>query len=364
MFSGRFILSARPEPTAPSWALRQGFAVTWRPKAGRRRREEHRARRPSDGAPTRPCQQRILAARVLSVFGLILTFAVGLSPTSASAQESTGTEPPPDAAPVPTASMPESPPASTAAPRPPTGVPAAAPPGDPAASGGAAVPAPATAPPSQPAAPPPAPTPRVADADPPPFAIHPSAAPGKASPGATTLATNESPNSLPDFSHGGPANSNHTRRSSSGLGLRIAGAIFVAYGVLNLVTTPICRSDSVAEDIQTTCIAASVGVGGTALLIGIPMLVVGRKKRASRPRVRVVTRPAEQEDKRPSRSRGSGNPWHNKKSRTRSSNESVEATGADVASLHPYLAPMSRVDAIGAVVVSVHGLRIGVGGTF
>jgi hypothetical protein len=69
----------------------------------------------------------------------------------------------------------------------------------------------------------------------------------------------------------------------SGLGLIITGSIFTAIGGVNLVTAPLCETSVFASNpqsnTQTLCLGLSLGIGITAAVIGIPMLVVGVNRR-------------------------------------------------------------------------------------
>jgi hypothetical protein len=65
----------------------------------------------------------------------------------------------------------------------------------------------------------------------------------------------------------------------SGLGLIITGSVFTAIGGVNLLTAPICKTDAIASNVQDICLGASIGVGITFMVIGIPMLVVGVSRR-------------------------------------------------------------------------------------
>jgi hypothetical protein len=68
---------------------------------------------------------------------------------------------------------------------------------------------------------------------------------------------------------------------SNGVGYIITGSIFLGLGVLNLATAPLCKTDAVAEDMQDTCLYASLGVGGAFVAVGTPLLIVGIGKRST-----------------------------------------------------------------------------------
>ncbi len=68
---------------------------------------------------------------------------------------------------------------------------------------------------------------------------------------------------------------------SSGIALIVTGSVFTGLGALNLITSPICKLDSAfSPGTQNACLDASLVAGGVFLAIGIPMLVVGTKRRA------------------------------------------------------------------------------------
>ena len=69
------------------------------------------------------------------------------------------------------------------------------------------------------------------------------------------------------------------RPSSSGVGYLVAGGIFTGLGVLNLVTAPLCKTSAIAPSIQDGCLIASLALGGTFFVIGVPLLIVGGVKR-------------------------------------------------------------------------------------
>jgi hypothetical protein len=65
---------------------------------------------------------------------------------------------------------------------------------------------------------------------------------------------------------------------SNGVGLIVAGSIFLAVGVLNLITSPVCLTLN-DHDTRDTCLYASLGVGGVFTAIGLPLLIAGGVKR-------------------------------------------------------------------------------------
>lgn len=110
----------------------------------------------------------------------------------------------------------------------------------------------------------PAPTPLAAPAPPPPPSATQPLPPVQAPPQAE---------SLPDA----PPN----EQPSRGVGLLVAGGIFTGVGALNLLTAPICKTDLVGDrDTQNTCFVTSLVAGGTLLVVGIPLLIVGSVKRS------------------------------------------------------------------------------------
>lgn len=71
-------------------------------------------------------------------------------------------------------------------------------------------------------------------------------------------------------------------RPSSGVGYLAAGGVFTGIGALNLLTAPICKTDLIPNhDTQDACLIASLVVGGTFLVIGVPLLIVGGSKRST-----------------------------------------------------------------------------------
>jgi hypothetical protein len=66
----------------------------------------------------------------------------------------------------------------------------------------------------------------------------------------------------------------------SGLGLIITGSVFTGIGAVNLITSPICKSSIIDPSISDVCLGVSLGIGGTFVAIGIPMLVVGANRRS------------------------------------------------------------------------------------
>ncbi|MBX3185745.1 MAG: hypothetical protein KF819_01970 [Labilithrix sp.] len=78
-----------------------------------------------------------------------------------------------------------------------------------------------------------------------------------------------------------PAPTSSERPPSKGTGLIIAGAIVGGLGVVNLATSPICRTDIVAPSLQDTCFYAALIGGGVLLAVGVPMLIVGLNKQAT-----------------------------------------------------------------------------------
>lgn len=69
--------------------------------------------------------------------------------------------------------------------------------------------------------------------------------------------------------------------SNSGLGLVVAGGLATGIGGLTLATTPLCRLSAIRSSAQPACIATSLAVGGVLAAVGVPLLVLGVRKRAS-----------------------------------------------------------------------------------
>jgi hypothetical protein len=71
-------------------------------------------------------------------------------------------------------------------------------------------------------------------------------------------------------------------RPSSGVGYLAAGGVFTGIGALNLLTAPICKTDLIPDrDTQNACLIASLVLGGTFFVIGVPLLIVGSSKRST-----------------------------------------------------------------------------------
>jgi len=67
---------------------------------------------------------------------------------------------------------------------------------------------------------------------------------------------------------------------SSGAGYITAGAMFTGLGVGNLLTAPLCKTGLISRDLQDGCLYGSLIVGGTFLLIGVPLLIAGAGERS------------------------------------------------------------------------------------
>lgn len=75
---------------------------------------------------------------------------------------------------------------------------------------------------------------------------------------------------------------------SSGLAYIIPGGILVGLGAIDLGTAPLCRLSVIRSSAQPACLVTSIAVGGAALAVGIPLLVVGARRRGSVPAVGVA----------------------------------------------------------------------------
>jgi hypothetical protein len=69
------------------------------------------------------------------------------------------------------------------------------------------------------------------------------------------------------------------RPPSTGLPLIITGSVMLGVGVLNLATSPICKSSAVSHNMQDTCLYLSLGLGGGLVAAGTPLLIVGAGQR-------------------------------------------------------------------------------------
>jgi len=65
----------------------------------------------------------------------------------------------------------------------------------------------------------------------------------------------------------------------SGVGLLVAGGIFTGIGGINLITSPICLVEPFDSSTKNVCLGASLGIGITSLVVGVPMLIVGVNQR-------------------------------------------------------------------------------------
>jgi hypothetical protein len=67
----------------------------------------------------------------------------------------------------------------------------------------------------------------------------------------------------------------------SGLGALIVGSIGMGIGTLNLATLPVCFADFFPSEEQTWCVAEAAVFAGLGLGVGIPVFVLGRRRRAA-----------------------------------------------------------------------------------
>ena len=70
-------------------------------------------------------------------------------------------------------------------------------------------------------------------------------------------------------------------KPTSGLGPMIAGWVGTGLGVINLATIPICFADFYPHNAQDLCLGLSLVIGGVALAVGIPLLIVGYNQRST-----------------------------------------------------------------------------------
>jgi hypothetical protein len=75
---------------------------------------------------------------------------------------------------------------------------------------------------------------------------------------------------------------------SSGLAYLIPGGILAGLGVINLGTAPLCRLSVIRSSAQPACLVTSIAFGGAFLAAGIPLLVVGARRRGAVPAVGVA----------------------------------------------------------------------------
>jgi hypothetical protein len=73
------------------------------------------------------------------------------------------------------------------------------------------------------------------------------------------------------------------KRPSTGTALIITGAVLLGVGVVNLATSPLCKSDAIIRDkkIQDVCFGAALVVGGVMVAVGVPLLIVGLGKHST-----------------------------------------------------------------------------------
>lgn len=63
------------------------------------------------------------------------------------------------------------------------------------------------------------------------------------------------------------------------------GGVLTGLGVANLATAPLCALSAVRSTAQPACLATSIAFGVAFLGAGIPLIVVGAKRKAAAPKV-------------------------------------------------------------------------------
>jgi hypothetical protein len=58
-----------------------------------------------------------------------------------------------------------------------------------------------------------------------------------------------------------------------------AGIVLVGAGTLDLVMSPVCATDFIRRDLHKACLGTTLGVASAALVVGIPLLVIGAGRR-------------------------------------------------------------------------------------
>jgi hypothetical protein len=75
---------------------------------------------------------------------------------------------------------------------------------------------------------------------------------------------------------------------SSGPAYLLPGGILAGLGAINRGTAPLCTLSVIRSSAQPACLAASLAFGGAFLAVGIPLLVVGARRRGAVPAVGVA----------------------------------------------------------------------------
>jgi hypothetical protein len=67
-------------------------------------------------------------------------------------------------------------------------------------------------------------------------------------------------------------------RPGTGIGELVTGSVFLGLGAVNLATSPICLALP-DQSTQKPCLIASLAIGGTFFVVGVPLVAVGAVKR-------------------------------------------------------------------------------------
>jgi hypothetical protein len=68
----------------------------------------------------------------------------------------------------------------------------------------------------------------------------------------------------------------------TGTGMIVTGSILSGIGAVNLITSPLCKTDLIPDsDTQDVCFATSLVIGGAFVAVGIPVLIVGLNRRST-----------------------------------------------------------------------------------
>ena len=69
------------------------------------------------------------------------------------------------------------------------------------------------------------------------------------------------------------------RPPPSGIGALVVGGVGLGLGTVNLATIPVCYAEFYPPEAKNICIGMSVGLGVALISVGIPSLIIGKKRR-------------------------------------------------------------------------------------
>ena len=64
----------------------------------------------------------------------------------------------------------------------------------------------------------------------------------------------------------------------SGIGGLVMGGVGLGLGTVNLATIPVCYAEFYPPEAKNVCIGMSVGLGVALISVGIPSLIIGKKR--------------------------------------------------------------------------------------